>query len=1073
MTSSSLEKFQSLLRELFQFDCADLDFGIYRIMNHKRDVVEKWITETLPARVEAELRTGALRADSTTADRLDELKGQLTTNFGADALDGDGNLAAAFHGTPLGKQYLELRKAAEHAIGGGDQRAIVFNHLYQFFSHYYDSGDFLSLRRYSARQKYAIPYNGEEVHLHWANADQYYIKTSEYFTDYRWKAPGAMGDEGFTVLFKLRNAEQETGNNKANEKRYFCFSPEELEYDEASRTLTLPAAYRALDKEEAKSFTGNGEKPQQMLGESALAGVRAHALVAKNASIKAAILAPARNSAGQAMVDSQTKEPVPLLLKHLRTYARRNNSDFFIHKDLSGFLTRELDFYLKNEVLSLDTLLAGGPRPSEGWFQLLHVIKTLGNDIIAFLAQLENFQKTLFEKKKFVTDCHWCLTLDRVSASLLPEIAANPRQWEQWEDLHKISTIEPKAKTWVKGKDLEKALAWLKSMPFLMVDTSLFKDSDFQDRLLATVPDIEGQMDGLLVNSENFQGLNFLNEITNGTVNCCYTDPPYNTLDGDFAYKDNYAHSSWLSMISESFGRAFSILSNQGFLVSHLDEHEISRCEIRLGEMFGVDSMIGPVVWDKRNPKGDATGIAAQHEYLVWCAKSPDWLNEDKHNFRRKKKNAEKIIDKAKQLLGRRKGSIEAVREEFREWVLKQDFTGGERAYCLLDDNGEVYRPVSMAWPNKKKAPDEYFEPLFHPRTKKACPVPQRGWRNPPATMAELLKKDQILFGADEKTQPNRKYLLREHMTENVPSVFYFGGSDEDLFSGMNLNFENPKPHLFSAEIIEACLGQRKDSLVLDFFGGSGTTAHAVIHLNREDGRNRKYILIEMGDHFNTVLKKRIQKVSLSKNWKSGAPIVQKKPVDPKNPYHGISQAFKVVRLESYEDALANIEFSHQTEGELFTKQVGAEYLLKYALEFETQGSATRLCPEALTAPFEYRLNLFDGTETRSKPVDLPETFHYLIGLKVETRRWIERKAGKVTHRYLHVTGTANGDGKRVTVLWRTVPAGWKEADYQAEKQWAREAKLFEGADRGWYNGPGTLLDAQPLDSEFRRLLFA
>jgi adenine-specific DNA-methyltransferase len=158
----------------------------------------------------------------------------------------------------------------------------------------------------------------------------------------------------------------------------------------------------------------------------------------------------------------------------------------------------------------------------------------------------------------------------------------------------------------------------------------------------------------------------------------------------------------------------------------------------------------------------------------------------------------------------------------------------------------------------------------------------------------------------------------------------------------------------------------------------------------------------------------------------------------------------------------------------LFTRQVGEEYLLKYALDFETQGSATRLRPEALVSPFDYRLNLFDGTEIRSKPVDLPETFHYLIGLKVESRRWIERKMGKAkTQRYLHVTGTANGDGKRVVVVWRTVPEDWKEADYQAEKEWARETGLFDGADRGWYNGPGTFLGAHPLDAEFRRLLFA
>jgi len=1038
--TTSLEKFQSLLRELFQFDCADLDFGIYRIMNHKRDVVGKWITETLPARVEAELRTGALRADSTTADRLDELKGQLTTNFGADALDGDGNLANAFHATPLGKQYLELRKAAEHAIGGGDQRAIVFNHLYQFFSHYYDSGDFLSLRRYSARQKYAIPYNGEEVHLHWANADQYYIKTSEYFTDYRWKAPGAMGDEGYTVLFKLRNAEQEAGNNKANEKRYFCFSPDELEYDEGTRTLTLPAAYRALDKEEAKSFTGNGEKPQQMLGEAALAGVRAHALVAKNASLKASILAPARNAAGQAMVDSQTKEPVPLLLKHLRTYARRNNSDFFIHKDLSGFLTRELDFYLKNEVLSLDTLLAGGPRPSEGWFQLLHVIKTLGNDIIAFLAQLENFQKTLFEKKKFVTDCHWCLTLDRVP-TMLKEIAANPRQWNQWEDLHKIFTIEPKAKTWAKGKDPDKALAWLKSMPFLMVDTSLFKDSDFQDRLLATLPDIEGQMDGLLVNSENFQGLKLMEEMYRECVQCVYIDPPYNTGGDSFIYKDSYQHSSWGSFLFDRASTGAVLLDSKlGSWFTSIDDGEQAFLRMVMGQALGDENFVGNIIWQKKYaPANDAKWLSDDHDFIIAYAR-----------------------DKQAWSPGR------IGRDE------KQD-----KAYSNpdKDSRGDWKAGDYKCNKNADERPNLYY-PIKNPKTGKEV-WPQRNavWRYNKAQHDRNVAEDLVWWGKDGTNEVPAYKRFLSNVGDLVPRTIWKHdevGHNQDGIRQLRAllpetTFTSPKP----CGLIERAVTVGSADLVLDFFAGSGTTGHAVINLNRADGGTRKYILMEMGKHFDEILKKRIQKVVLAKDWKDGEPVSEKKPIDPKNPYCGISHAFKVIRLESYEDALANIEFSHQSEGELFTKQVGSEYLLKYALEFETQGSATRLCPEALTAPLEYRLNLFDGTETRSKPVDLPETFHYLIGLKVETRRWIERKAGKVTHRYLHVTGTANGDGKRVTVLWRTVPAGWKEADYQAEKEWARKAKLFEGADRGWYNGPGTLLDAQPLDSEFRRLLFA
>ncbi|MEI6674871.1 MAG: site-specific DNA-methyltransferase [Verrucomicrobiota bacterium] len=1029
------------------------------------------------------MRTGALRADSTTAERLEELKGQLVANFGVDALDGDGNLAAAFHTTPLGRQYLELRSAASHAIGGGDQRAIVFNHLYQFFSHYYDSGDFLSLRRYSARQKYAIPYNGEEVHLHWANADQYYIKTSEYFTDYRWKAPGAMGDAGVTVLFKLRNAEQEAGNNKANEKRYFCFSPDDLDYDAETQTLTLPSAYRALDKKEQKSVSGNGDRPQQMLNDAALDGVRSHKILAQNPSLKAAILAPARNAAGQVMVDSQTKEPVPLLLKHLRSYAKRNNSDFFIHKDLAGFLTRELDFYLKNEVLSLDTLLAGGPRPSEGWFQLLHVIKTLGCDIIAFLAQLENFQKSLFEKKKFITDCHWCLTLDRVSSSLLPEVAANPQQWEQWEDLHKISTIESKTKAWAKGKDPEKALTWLKSMPFLMVDTSLFMESDFQDRLLSTLPDIDAQMDGLLVDSENFQGLSLVSERYRASVKCLYIDPPYNTGGDDFLYKDSYQHSSWLSLIRDRLEIGRYLLNDSGGGACNLNDIEDWRFRGLLDSCFGEQSYVttivtkcstassfrtvntGPVDISDRiilfskdkstysfTPQPVTKCVDLQHfsRYIVNLNEAPE-----KWRFRSIK------LEVMNKLGLKCENTVEGKKLAKAKWGEAADIIIQQQSEIFAVNNADaVFETKTLQKPSKwllKVIADSKSN------TEKIYIAERDG--NPPII---LLGGRQFYFLGQ-----SIKIINGEKRVTEPASTLWMDIDTNNLRHEGDVEFPAGKKPIKLIQRIVNMNGSRGEIAALDFFAGSGSTGHAVINLNREDSGNRKYILMEMGAYFDDVLKRRMQKVVFSRDWKEGAPVPQKKPADPKNPYHGLSHAFKVIRLESYEDALANIEFTHTAEGELFTRQVGEEYLLKYALEFETQGSATRLRPEALTSPFDYRLNLFDGTETKTKPVDLPETFHYLIGLKVATRRWLERKVGKITHRYLHVTGTANGDGKQVAVLWRNVPSNWKEADYQAEKAWAREMQLFDGADRGWYNGPGTLLDAQPLDSEFRRLLFA
>jgi adenine-specific DNA-methyltransferase len=174
----------------------------------------------------------------------------------------------------------------------------------------------------------------------------------------------------------------------------------------------------------------------------------------------------------------------------------------------------------------------------------------------------------------------------------------------------------------------------------------------------------------------------------------------------------------------------------------------------------------------------------------------------------------------------------------------KQEFSGGELAYNQIDDNGDVFRPVSMAWPNKKKAPDDYFVPLIHPISGKPCPIPERGWRNPTATMRALLEAGEILFGVDETTQPNRKYLLKNNMYENVSSLLYFGGSDDDLLNSMKIHFDNPKPLQVARKMIQAVT--KENDLILDFFAGSGTTAHAVINLNMEDGGNRKFILVQL-----------------------------------------------------------------------------------------------------------------------------------------------------------------------------------------------------------------------------------
>ena len=170
---SHLQKFQKLLRELFQFDCADLDFGIYRIMNHKRGVIEEFISKQLPKRISSELATGMLFQQAQANEELEKARTNLEAALGKDALDADGKLDDLYLTTPLGLRYLEAQEAAEAGRSRQAVEADIFNHLFTFFSRYFQDGDFISRRRYSRNQRYAIPYNGEEVYLHWANSDQY------------------------------------------------------------------------------------------------------------------------------------------------------------------------------------------------------------------------------------------------------------------------------------------------------------------------------------------------------------------------------------------------------------------------------------------------------------------------------------------------------------------------------------------------------------------------------------------------------------------------------------------------------------------------------------------------------------------------------------------------------------------------------------------------------------------------------------------------------------------------------------------------------------------------------------
>jgi adenine-specific DNA-methyltransferase len=270
--------------------------------------------------------------------------------------------------------------------------------------------------------------------------------------------------------------------------------------------------------------------------------------------------------------------------------------------------------------------------------------------------------------------------------------------------------------------------------------------------------------------------------------------------------------------------------------------------------------------------------------------------------------------------------------------------------------------------------------------------------------MKELLDKNEIVFGIDESTQPQRKIYLDFDKKKPISTVISSGRKGKTELEALGLSFSYAHPASLYEELTFSTT--LTEGLIIDFFAGSGTTAHAVINLNREDEGDRKFVLVEMGEHFHTVTKPRVQKVIYSKDWKDGKPSSRE----------GSSHLFKYIRLESYEDALNNIELKRTEEQASLLEahnEFREDYMLRYMLDVEARGSASLLHIENFADPFNYQLNVATGAsvgETRPVSIDLVETFNYLLGLRVKHMDAIQG--------FRVVEGT-NPEGEKVLVIWR------------------------------------------------------
>jgi adenine-specific DNA-methyltransferase len=1007
--TDNFTKLRNLLAELFMFEFADLDFGIYRIMNSKRAEIQRFLDNDLLPQVRAEL--GKVKSGERAEIETELAKWiQQAEELGVDP-----------DSLPKVKALRERLAAADDPTALEDE---VFSLLATFFRRYYKDGDYLALRRYK-KDVYALPYEGEEVKLHWANADQYYIKSSEYFRDYVFKLP-----DGRRVHFKLSEADSEQNNNKAaggKERRFVLVEQEPLAEEdgelfirfiyridpEKQATLNKTAAERILEAAEARFATW-------------LAGLQTKA--------------PTEKDAGRTLLE-----------KHLGDYTARNSFDYFIHKDLRGFLRRELDFFIKSEVMLLDDIEEATAPRVEQYLAKVRAMRRIAHKIIDMLAQLEEFQKKLWLKKKFVVETNYCVTLDRVPEELYPEIAANEAQREEWVRLFAIDAIS--GDLLKPGYSAPLTVDFLKANPFLVLDTRFFAPG-FKARLLASFDDLDAQIDGLLVHSENFQALNLLQEYYQGRVKCIYIDPPYNTNNDGFLYKDSYRHSSWLTMIDNRIAQYIRLANDDAALFVSIDDNEAGSL-VNVVRNHENQAELVTLIAAQLNPRGRTLDkyLAKTHEYIACIALFGGEL--------------------AIRELGKT-GSAEA----------EYKFRDSKGRYRLLELRNR--NPVF----NRTNRPNLYFPLYVDPisggvslektkqHSQEVFPLNSRGeegcwtWSlaKVKANIAELegrqvntgawriFRKDRFEKenGGTATTKAKSIWLDKSINNENGKEVLF------DLFGQHLASF--PKP----VALIEQCaqIGTDEDDLMLDSFAGSGTTAHAVINLNRKDGGNRKYILVEMGAYFDTVLKPRILKVIYSKDWKDGKPVSRE----------GSSHLLKYIRLESYEDALNNLEMQRselQTQLLANAPELREDYMLRYMLDVESRGSASLLNIAAFAHPFDYTLKIAAGSvgETRDTAVDLVETFNYLLGLRV---RQINTIRDVVTVQGL------NPEGQRVLIIWRDVeklPNDELDTFFQKQGYTTRDQEF----DLIYVNGDNNLENLRRddetwkvrlIEQEFQRLMF-
>lgn len=526
------------------------------------------------------------------------------------------------------------------------------------------------------------------------------------------------------------------------------------------------------------------------------------------------------------------------LKKLFKTYKKQNEVDFFIHKNAKEFLKEQFDLWLFSYVNDSIT----------DWtkekIDEINDLKQIAFAIIDMIADFENELKAIWLKPKFAKNAHYVFSLDTIKShsnnadeilnSIYKDINFN-EQIAEWKELNFINDEFD-----IKAINDEK-------YKFLPLDTKYLSEENYY-KLLQSFENLDEILNGELVKADNFQALNSLMPKYQGKIDLIYIDPPYNTGNDGFVYTDKFNYSSWLAMMKNRLDLAKEFLKNSGSIFISIDDNEQARLKILCDEVFGEENFVANVIWRKRAGGGnDSNHIAVEQEYINIYAKNIEHLKT----------------------YGIARTNISQYKKDEKGYYLEKPLND-----TSLQDSPGLHYDIKLP-------------------SGKILKGSEHQWKVSENTFYSRLERDEIIFKNNDKVYYKHYIDIASNLKPS--SIWYDFVLNADATNEIKLNFENkifdtPKPEKLLKRICD--IGSNQNSLVLDFFVGSGTTIATAHKLKR------KWLGVEMGEHFYKVIIPRMKKVL------NGFVCGISKEVEFKG-----GGAFRYYELESYEESLENCEY--------------------------------------------------------------------------------------------------------------------------------------------------------------------